>query len=389
MFLTLPANQAKVDAKREKLAKIDGTPISERAAARGKYMSETAAAEGDSNFARLSAAENQFIDLAIHKDTFLDDVAIMTDVDAEVPLYWKSRYEPVVGMTAGSVFGPGMAHIYQTQDNYATLTPFVVDVEEVRVPALALTQDVNKLGQREAGLRRQAEALRLAMEQYLMNVLLGQSLGTDLATSVTNYVSGGAPYTGKTVYIADPGVQSGTYETSNIIDIHLEAGLTPAVFEAIRDQEILSKRLVRTIHLPVVGLPWRKLFRYATIVANSVTGAAGEQSNKNLEAIPATKWQEIWDSAMGMGESFTVSLFGRTYKFKTNNALPQGYAICTTDLPGAEVFNIMSESQSLDYAPDPRDNKWVSHYEKRQLAIAQPDPWLRNFFVLYFGNTSL
>src|SRR5579872_2747435 len=171
---TLPANQGKVKAVREKFGKIDSNPaaLAERAKVRAKYINETATAEGDSNFSKLGAADGQFIDLAIHKDTFLDDAAITTDVQASTALYWKSRYEPVVGLNSGSVYGGGQATTYQTQDNYATLTPFVIDTEEVKVPKLALTQEVDALGQRDAALRRQAEALKINLETFLANVIL-------------------------------------------------------------------------------------------------------------------------------------------------------------------------------------------------------------------------
>lgn len=390
-FITLPANQARAEADRAALAAIEQRSLVERAAKRAELFKETAAAEGDGDITRVSLSEGRFIDLAIHKDTFLDDAAIRSDVDASTPLAWKSRYEPVVGVTTGSVYGGGVSTLYATQDNHAFLTPMVVDVQAVKVPTMALTQDPAKLGQREAALRRQAEAVRLKMETFLVNVMTGQPIGTDLATSITAYWAAANSYTSRStsVYVTDPGVQAGTYETSNLIDCSAEGGLTPAVFDALMTQEILSKRTARTIHIPVAGLPWRKLLRYATIVANSYTPAAGTTTNSHLDAIPAAEWQKMWNMDLGqaLAGGLTIQIFGRQYKLKANNALPQGYCIVTTDEPAAEVFNIADRSVSTDLY-DPKDPYFVGHYEKRMIAIAQPDPWVRNFFVLNIGNTT-
>ena len=382
MVITLDANRERVIADRAELALIEAQTLTERAAAR---ETEFASADGDGDFTRIQVAEGRFIDLAIHKDTFLDDAALRTDLDVEVIPVWKSRYEPMVGITTGSVYGGGMATIYATQDNFAQLTPFVVDVEEAKIPKMALTQDPDRLGQREAGKRRQAEALRLAMEIYLVNFMTNAPLGQSIASSIVNYVSTGNPYAGKTVYVADPGVQAGTYETSNIINISTEQGLTPRVAEEIINQMMLTKRSPRTINIPVAGLPWRKLMRYATVVANNLTGAAGTGSNPGLQAIPAAQWEDLWGTNFANG--IVLNWFGHTLKFKTNNALPQGYGLITTDQPAAEVFNIMSKSVSMEYSADPRDTYFVSAYEKREIAICVPDPWVRNYAVLVFGNT--
>lgn len=238
-FITLDANMAKAEQDRASYAKIAGRSYEERAAAREK---ELAASEGDGDITRVSLSEGRFIDLAIHKDTFLDDAALRSDVESATPLAWKSRYEPVVGVTTGSVYGGGVSTLYATQDSSAFITPFVVDVQAVKVPTMALTQDPAKLGQREAALRRQAEALKLKMETFLINIMMGQPLGTDLATSISTYWGNQSSYTDKTVYVVDPGVQSGTYETSNLIDCSAEGGLTPAVFDAIMTQEMLTGR---------------------------------------------------------------------------------------------------------------------------------------------------
>jgi len=384
--VTLPENIGKVTQARQDWEKLQAMDISKRNELRLGYMKELADS-GDQDFTRVGPLDGQFIDLAIHKDTFLDDAAITRDIDVDQTPFYKSRYEPVVGVMTGSVYGGPMSSLYVTQDHYATLTPFVVDVQDVKVPRLALTQDVEKLGQREAALARQAEALKLAKETYLMNFIMNQPLGTDLAASVVNYVTTGNPYSGRTVYVADPGVQSGTYETTNIIDVHTEAGITPYVIDSLITQAFLQKRQLKTIHMPVQGLAWRKLMRYGTVVSNSLTGNAGEESNKNLESIPASKWEALWDANLIGG--FVLDWFGHTIKFKANNALPQGYVVCTTDQPAAEIFNMRALSVSIDMPGDPRDQFFTSHYEKRQMAIAVPDPWLRNFIVGYIGNTSL
>lgn len=377
MIITLPANQKRVEKANAEYAAIQARSLTERALARQEFAS------GDGDFTRIKMAEGRFIDLAIHKDTFLDDFAIMTDLEVtDIPV-WKSRYEPVVGIMTGSVYGGPMQTLYATKDNYATLQPFVIDVEDVRVPRMALTMDPDKLGQRNAALERQAEALKLKLETFVINVAMGAPLGQDLATTVTNYYAAGASYTGKTVYVADPGVQSGTYETSNLINVSSEAGLTPTVMEAIAVQDQLSGRSSRTIHFAKAGLPARKLYRYATVVADQGSGV----TNSGLRGIPTSKWEEIWDSNFAGG--VILNWFGRAFKFKANNALPQGYGIVTTDQPAAEVFNILSMSTQGEYMADPRDQFFSTHWLKRQMAICTPDPWLRNFYVLAYGNTSL
>jgi len=378
MILTLPANQARVEKANAEYAKIVGRSFAERATLRNQEF-----ASGDADFTRIKTAEGRFIDLAIHKDTFADDFALMTDLDVtDIPI-WKSRYEPVVGITTGSVYGGPTSTLYATKDNYATLQPFVIDVEDVRVPKLALTMDPDKLGQRSAALERQAEALKLKLETFVINIAMGQPLGQDLATTVSTYFSNGNSYTGKTVYVADPGVQSGTYETTNLIDVHTEGGLTPTVAEAIASQDQLTGRMSRTIHFAKAGLPARKLYRYATVVADQGSG----ETNPGLRAIPTSAWEDVWNSNFSKG--VILNWFGSTMKFKSNNALPQGYGVVTTDQPAAEVFNILSMATSGEFQADPRDQFFSTHWVKRQMAICTPDPWLRNFYVVSYGNTSL
>ena len=392
MFITLDANLPRVLKEREEYAAFMSKPLEERAESRKELAANNPGLGADTgHFSRISLAEGKFIDLAIHKDTFLDDAALRSDVDASTPIAWKSRYAPTMGVTTGSVYGHAPQHLYQTQDNAAFLTPFVVDVEETKVPTMALTQDPEKLGQRQAQLERQAEALRLKMEQFLVNVMTGQPLGTDLAKSVYNYITTiSNPYAGKTVYVVDPGVETGTYETSNIISNTAEGGLTPAVFDSIITQEMLSGRQVRTIHVPKRGLPWKQLIKFATVVANASVFSAGNPSNAALQSVPASDWEKIWktDLAKALDGGLIIEVFGRTFKIKANNALPKGCAILTTDEPAAEVFNVTDRSFSYD-VNDPREPFFVSHGEKRMLAMAQPDPWVRNWFALAFDTPAL
>lgn len=382
LFIGINENRERLTKWTAELSASMSGELSEKAKAR----KEIASAEGDGDFTRIQVAEGRFIDLAIHKDAFLDDAAITTGLDVETPPVWKTRYAPTVGLATGSVYGGGFSTLYVTQDNYATLTPFVIDVEDVRVPKMALTQDPEKLGQRQAALLRQAEQLKLSMETFLVNFITQQPLGTDLATSVTNQLANSNPYGGKTVYVADPGVQSGTYETSNNINVSSEAGLSGVVAESIINQAMLSKRQPRTVHIPVAGLPWRTLMRTATIVALA-GGYDSANPNTNLRAVPPSQWEQIWNTNFDNG--LVLNWFGHTLKFKANNALPEGCGIVTTDQPAAEIFNIMSRSISTDYTADPKDMYFDHHYEKREIAIAVPDPWVRNVWFVNFGNTTL
>jgi hypothetical protein len=386
MFITLDANMEQAKADRDMFAAFKGKLISGESAETRKEI-----AAGDGDFTRVSLSEGKFIDLAIHKDTFLDDAALRSDITSTTPVAWKTRYAPVMGLTTGSVYGGAPAHLYQTQDNSEFLTPFVVDLEETKVPKMALTQDPEKLGQRVAALERQAEAGRLKMETFLVNFMTEQPLGTDLATSVYNYATQTTnPYSNKTVYVVDPGVRSGTYETTNIVDASAQQGLTPEFFDALISQEMLSGRTVRTLHIPKAGLPWRKLIKYATIVANASDFSAGQASNSNLSAVPAEEWLKYWRMDMGQAleGGLIISIFGRTFKIKANNALPYGCTIATTDQPAAEIFNITDRSFSYD-VQDPREPFFEGHGEKRMMAVAVPDPWRRNWFLIKHDTPSL
>jgi hypothetical protein len=258
-----------------------------------------------------------------------------------------------------------------------------VDAEEVTVPKLGLTQSPEKLGQRTAALERQAEALKLQLETFLANIITGQPLGTDLKTSFYNYATGSNPYTGKTVYVVDPGVQSGTYETSNIIDGSAEQGWTPTSFDLVVTQLMLTGRSIRTIHVPKKGLPWKKLIRYATIVANASSFSAGQPSNPNLAGIPAEEYLKLYrtDMTTALEGGLIVDIWGHRFKLKANNALGTGVSVITTDEPAAEFFNVTGGLGSFSYdIEDPRNPFFVSHGEKRQIMIAAPDPWVRNWF---------
>lgn len=384
-FITLDVNQARVDSDRELYSKFKTKSLDDSAASRKEI------AAGDGDFTRVSLSEGKFIDLAIHKNSFLDDAAERTDILSTTPVAWKTRYAGVMGVMTGSVYGAAPRMLYQTQDNAEFLTPFVVDLEETMVPKMALTQDPEKLGQRIAQLERQAEAGRLKMETFLVNFLTEQPLGLDLATSVYNYATQTTnPYYNKTTYVIDPGVQSGTYETSNLVDASAEQGLTPEFFDALITQEMLSGRTVRTLHVPKKGLPWRKLIKYATIVANANDFTVGQASNKNLAAVPADEWLKYWRMDMGkaLESGLIISIFGRTFKIMANNVLPKGCTIATTDQPAAEIFNITDRSFSYD-ATDPRDPFFESHGEKRMMAVAVPDPWRRNWFMVLHDTPSL
>ena len=381
MFIpTLDCNQTKVAQFAAELAKIKNRDYAASALARKEIAS------GLGDFNQLSVAEAHFIDLAVHQDAFLDDAAVQQDVGPGVPIYWTSEYAPTVGASMASVYGSAPATIYQTTNNYATLTSFPFEAEEVKVPKFSLTQDIAKLHLREKGLERQAEALKLLYMRFIINTMLGQPLGLDIPTSVTNYW-GGTPYSGKNVYVLDPGVQSTSVETTNVIDASAELGITMSFLEQVQAQAMLMGRKVRTIHIPVAGQPWRKLLRSATIVANQSVFGAGVLPNAGLKALPEENWKQLFDMNLNAGKSFTLPLFGELWKFKANNVLPQGYCIITTDQPAVALYNILEQSVSTDIV-DPRDSYFEGHYEKRQIALVQPDPWLRNFMVAKFGNTT-
>jgi hypothetical protein len=383
MFITLDANQARAEQDRSELGSLLGKQPVERADNRKEIAS------GDGDFTRVSLSEGKFIDLAIHRDTFLDDCAIRTDVTAEEPLAWKSKYDPTIGVTTGSTLGGGLSTSYAVQDQHAFLNPFVVDAISPKVPNMLLTQNVQQLGIRDRALLRQAEALRIKEETFLANIMMDAPLGTDLATTVTNYWNNKNAYDGKTIYVTDPGVQNGTVETSNVLDLSAEAGLTPAVFEQLMIQEQKTGLTIRTIHIPKAGFAFRKLLRACTIVTTTAL-TAGHSGNANLEGLPAEEFLKMWRTNMNdaLDQGLIIEIFGRRYKIKANNALPEGYCIVTTNEPAAEIFNITDRSVSVDIN-DPKEPYWSEHYEKRMIAIGAPHPWRRNFFLAYIGATVL
>ena len=385
--ITLPANQARKEAELQELASMESRSIGDRLKARADYLHECASGDGD--ITRIPLADGRFIELAIRKQSFLDDIALRTDTTAETPLAWKSEYDPVVGVTTGSTYGMGTTTLYATQQNHAFLNPFFYDSTSQAIPTMAFNQDVNKLRLRDKANARLIEALRLREETFLVNVLTEQPMGTDIPTCITNYWSAGASYSNKTVYVADPGVQSGTYETTNLIDASVEAGFTPAVFEYLLIQQMMTGRTVRTIHCPTQGFPLRKLLRAATVVANASNFTSGNAPNTSLESVPVAQWEKLYnmDISSAMQQGVTLDFFGNRFKVKSNNVLPQGYCIVTTDQPAAEWFNVTDRSVSVDLA-DEKNPFFTQRFEKRMAAIGAPHPWVRNFWILKIGNTS-
>ena len=380
---TLDCNLARVLDARKRFTAIQNRSLEDRAAARATTLRETASA--DDGLSTISYAEGNFIDLAIHKDTFLDDAATQRDVTSEQALYWKSRYAPTTGVYMGSVYGGPPTSFYQTMEYWNTLQPFVVDTEEIDIPTMSLSIDPAKLQIRDIALTRQAEALKLKGEQFLLNAICGQPLGTDLASTIVNYFAVGNPYNGRTVYVADPGVRPGTYETTNLISLSSSGGLSPVLAENVVSLMQLMKRSPRTFHIPIEGQPWRKLFRYggATLAINAPLTGPG---NAGLNVIPNSDYERFWGS--NFADGFVINWFGMPLKFKANNALPQGYGVITTDQPAAELIRVTNLSVNVDIPADAKNPYMSKNYQKQVWAIAVPEPWARNIVFVYFGNTS-
>jgi hypothetical protein len=392
-FIALDANRELITAEAAEYAAMSAQNSDVRGIAkkRTEYASSTPGGFGADDITSVKIAEGRFMDLAIHKDSFLNDIAVRGTADAATPMAWKTRYNPVAGITLGGLFGSGPAHLYQTQDNYQWLRPYTIDVDELMVPCVAETQDPEKLGQRQAAQMRIAEAIKLQEDTFLANVITGQPIGTSLAASFYNYATQTAnPYNGKTVYVVDPGVQTGTFDTSNIINVASEGGLTQNALFSLITQVILSNRKVRTIHVPKRGLPWRELFKQATIVANASVFGPGQRTNPNLNSIPAGNQEELWklSQTSALDEAgMVLNLFGETFVIKANNALPKGVAVVTTDEPGCLWYDITGVGHSFDKdIVDERNPAFVSSIAKRTFAMAQPDPWVRNWFCLVFDT---
>lgn len=388
-FLTLPGNQERAEAERTEFASFNGSDSAAALVAR----KEAASVNGVADFTMVSQAEGRFMDLAIHLNQFLDDAAIRIDVAQDSLIVYKLRYAATVGVTTGSLLGVGTSTMYQTRDTTFALTPFEYNAEGVKVPRLSEVQDVEKLEQRKLGIARQAEAMRLEAEKRLVSVITGQPFGQSVALSMFNYAALANPYSGKTVYVLDPGVSPSSVETSNIVDVRTEAGITPLVLEALVTQSILSDRTVRTIHVPKSGTPWLKLVKYATIVANGSLYGPGVPSNANLASLPPEMVAKIMNTdmskALNSDTGLVLQIFGQEFKIKANNALPKGVAFVTTDEPAAVVFNIAEGSYDMDVTPDPMSPMFNNHVSGRRMAIGAPDPWVRNWFCLVFDTPSL
>lgn len=390
-FITLDANMEKSRREREALANFWSVPVEEQAKFRKELFDATPSGFGASDFTQVKLSEGKFIDLNIHLESFLDDIAIRTESDAEIPIFWKTRSSGVLGMTTGSLYGDAPQHLFLVNDNYEQVKPVPFETPEVRVPNVALTQDPAKLGLRQIADMRHAESLRLMAERFLVNILTYQPFSTTVGQSLVNYANLTVnPYNGKQVYVVDPYVQTGTYDTTNIINDVTEGGLTFKVLYDLITQCILSGRQLRTLHVPKRGLPWRELVKFATVVANANVFGPGARTNPNLNNIPTETWNKVFnmDQLSPLNGSYMiVDIFGMTFKIKANNVLPQGVAIATTSEPALEVINFTGLEHNLDLDEvDPKHPSFSKRFSRRTWGFAQPDPWARNWFAVVFDT---
>lgn len=390
-FIALEGNRALITSERAEYAKLQALSDYKH---RQELASATPGGFGADDFVQIRTAEARRIDLAIHKDSFLDDVAVRGSVPIGVKRAWTTRYTPVLGVTVGGLYGSGPSHLYQVQDNAQYLQPYSYDIDAVEVPAVSMLQDAAKLGEREAGLARQQEAHKLRQQDYLASLMTGQPYGTDLATCFYNYATQTAnPYNGYTVYVVDPGVQTGTYDTSNIVNMSSEGGITQNVLFGLMNQMILSDRRIRTIHVPKRGTPWRELIKQATIVANANVFGPGQRTNPNMNSIPQGMQDQLWKisqlSALDPA-GMEIDIFGYKFVIKANNALPKGVAVVTTEEPACLWYDVTGEGVSYDYDEvNPHNRAFVKSYSKRTVMGGVPDPWRRNWFALVFDTPSL
>jgi hypothetical protein len=199
-------------------------------------------------------------------------------------------------------------------------------------------------------------------------------LGTDVATALTDYAAT-SPFNGRNPYVLDNYVQAGSIPTTNVIDTHTEGGLTKYVFMKQRTWATQMMREIKTMFIPIAGAPWEATWQQASIVAYNNSPVLQDPA----KAVPPSKWEDFSNMAFPLNGAY-MDWFGSRVFMKPLNVLPTGYTIASTNLPAVILWNQLSESVSEEETIK-GNRAFVKRYEGRSIALAQPDPLLRNFLV--------
>lgn len=376
-FFGLSANRQYVESARTKLDALEAIPAEVRA----KQLSLDHAAEENANFqgtVTIAQAEATYIDLNVRAFSGLGEhfCSFIPLQIGEVPIY-KYRQDYPVRVNMGHLAGGPPMVKFQTVQSGVQVTPFQYFSEEILVPNLVnVSFNIGKFHEKEQALKRIANDMAIAKQQYIINTMLNQPLLNPIATSLAAYYVS-TPYSGRTPYLLDNFVDPGSVESTNILNVTVEGGLTRNVFKGVRSLSILQGRQAKSMFIPVTGKPWEAYWNQASIVS-AVTGAAGNSDTR--AAIPPAKWAEAAD--MGFTENGQqMNWFGMSLWVQPINLFPAGYFMVATDQPAVMGWDQMDMSISDEDPLGGKDRQLAKRYEARSIALAQSDPQLRNFQV--------
>lgn len=336
--------------------------------------------------AELMSIEGDYYKLNVYRDSPILDFVEMRDLPlGAVPLY-RTRYMTPVGFYAGSTNAMGASLRYATNDAVTQIFPFTVQTDEVVVPNISAVYDMARLEQRQAALERLAHDLQIALVNINLNTMLratGNVITYDPAQAIQDYITNSTgSFTGKNVFVLDPGVQTSSMPSTNGFNLSSEGGLTKNVFQTINDFRLKAKRRIRKIYVPSAdgGTPvWRAMQNEASIVA--LTTGQGNQNPAN--AIPDNFWKEF--QTKDFSGVVTVNWFGLDVAIEVQNWLPAGYCLVLTDQPCSIMWDRLSLATGQDLAGTlevPINGYESRRSEARQIATVQPDFCLLNFMVL-------
>lgn len=363
----------------QKLAEIKSRPYEERIAARRAAADEEYASEA--GVITLEQADATFIDLNIHADdTVGESFALVEKLEfGEIPV-WKLRTEFPVRVQVGHLAGTPPGSFFQTNQSGTQVTPFQYTSDEFLVPNLVTANyKLEAFQEKEIALERVARDMRLARQKIIVNTVLGQAVLNPIATSLASYV-GGTPFSGKSVYVLDAGVDAGSVPTTNIISLTSEGGLTREVFKKQQTYANLASRDLGRMFIPLSGAPWEAYWDQASIVA-----LADSEGNQNPgKAITPQKWEEVSNTVF-QRKGLYLNWFGVQLWVQPTNILPEGYFITSTNRPACLVWDQYTASQSNEETIF-GNRAFNRRFEARSIATAQPDPYLLNFIVGQFNS---
>lgn len=375
----LGTNRERVHGASNAVARIKSRSHEERASSRRDEYAKIAADENSAmaGVVTLEQADATFIDLNIHADDTIGAAfAEFTTLKlGEIPVF-KTRQEYPIRVNMGHLAGTPPTVFFATAQTGTQVAPFQYFSEEFLVPNLVNANfDVADFKEREIAMARIVRDMGLARQKYIINLMLGQPLTQDLVTSLTAYETS-TPFTNRNPYVLDPGVRPGSVPNTNIIDNTSEGGLTRTVFMKQRTWANQMERELVRMFVPIEGAPWEAYWSQASIVAYT-TGNGNQNVSK---AVPPSKWEETVNTSFRKKGAYMRWFDDSPIYVQPSNILPAGYSIISTELPAVLGWDQLSEAVS-DEESIKANRAFNRRYEARSMALAQPDPLLRNFVV--------